>query len=77
MQAMRLHPLSGKEAMLGKTEIVLKNINPDGKIGYDSEIWNAKSYSKAFAVGDSVIIRGFYGMSVLVDEVPVERVARW
>jgi membrane protein implicated in regulation of membrane protease activity len=44
-QAMRAKVRNGQEAMLGKTGVVLKNIDPEGKIKYATEIWNPKGKS--------------------------------
>ncbi len=72
-QAMRLKPRLGKDAMLGKTGIVIQNINPEGKIKYATEIWNAKADGKKFSKGDKIIIHGFWGMKVLVKELRIEK----
>jgi len=68
-KAMRLRPMVGKEAMLGKTGVVIKDIAPEGKIEYACEIWNARVPSgKKFSVGDTVVITGFRGLDVIVKE---------
>lgn len=72
-KAMMMKPRVGKEAMLGKTGVVIKDIAPEGKIKYATEIWNAMTDGKKFSVGEKVIIHGFWGMNVLVKEVPVEK----
>ena len=73
-QAMRTKALNGQEAMLGKTGVVLKNIDPEGKIKYATEIWNAVAEREKFMEGDKVVINGFsYHMRVIVAEPPVER----
>jgi len=72
-KAMRLRPMVGKEAMLGKTVVVIKDIAPEGKIKYATEIWNAMADGKKFSVGEKVIIQGFWGLNVLVKEIPVEK----
>ena len=59
--------------MLGKTVLVIKDIAPEGKIKYTSEIWNAIADGKKFSVGEKVIIHGFWGMNVLVKEIPAEK----
>lgn len=72
--AMRLKPHNGKEAMLGETCCVLQDIDPEGKIQYATEIWNAISDGKKLSKGDKVIIHGFsWGLRVLVQETPVEK----
>jgi len=72
-KAMMAKPRVGKEAMIGKTGIVIQDIAPEGKIKYASEIWNAMTGEKNFSAGEQVIIRGFSGMNVLVEEIPIEK----
>ena len=69
-KAMMMKPRVGIEAMLGKTGVVIKDIAPEGKIQYATEIWNAMTDGKNFYIGERVIIHGFCGMNVLVKEVP-------
>ena len=72
-QAMRLKPRNGREAMLGATGWVVEDIDPEGKIQYATEIWNALADGKKFTKGDKVIIRGFsWGLKVLVEDIPVK-----
>lgn len=71
-KAMMMKPRVGKEAMIGKTVVVIKDIAPEGKIKYASEIWNAMTDGKKISVGEKVIIHGFWGMNVLVKEIPIE-----
>ena len=72
-QAMHAKVRNGQEAMLGKTGVVLENIDPEGKIKYATEIWNAAADGKKFLVGEKVVINGFsYGLSVTVEEASVE-----
>ena len=71
---MRLKPWNGKEAMVGRTGLVIQDIDPEGKIQYATEIWNAIGDSKKFSKGDKVIIHGFgWGLKVLVQESPLKR----
>jgi membrane-bound ClpP family serine protease len=59
--------------MLGRTGLVIQDIDPEGKIQYAAEIWNAIADGKEFAKGDKVIIHGFsWGLRVLVQEIPVK-----
>jgi len=72
-QAIRLKPRNGREAMLGETGWVVEDIDPEGKIQYATEIWNALADGKKFTKGDKVIIRGFsWGLKVLVEDIPVK-----
>ena len=72
-KAMMMKPRVGLEAMLGKTGVVIKDVAPEGKIRYATEIWNAMADGKRFSVGEEVVIHGFWGMNVLVKEVPVKK----
>jgi len=73
-RAFRMKHRNGKEAMLGRTGLVIQDIDPEGKIQYATEIWHAISDGKKFSKGEEVIIDGFsYGLSVLVQETPVKR----
>lgn len=72
-QAMRLKCLNGKEAMLGKTGLVIQDLDPEGKIKYATETWNAVAVGKKFARGEKVLIHGFsWGMKVVVREMPLK-----
>ena len=72
-KAMMMKPRVGKEAMLNKTGVVIKDIAPEGKIKDATEIWNAITDGRQFLVGEKVIIHGFWGMTVLVKEVAVKK----
>ena len=73
-QAMRMKPWNGKEAMLGRTGLVIQDINPEGKIQFATETWNAIADGKKFVKGDKVIINGFsWGLTVRVQEAPAEK----
>ncbi len=60
--------------MLRKTGTVIEKIDPEGKIKYATEIWNAVAEGKKFLEGEKVVISGFsYGLRVIVEEASVER----
>ena len=67
-RAMRLEVRTGQEAMLGKEGLVVEDIDPEGKIQYASEIWDAMAEGKRFLKGERVKIIGFQGLSLLVEE---------
>ena len=54
--------------MLGKEGLVVEDIDPEGKIQYASEIWNAMAEGKRFLKGERVKIIEFQGLSLLVEE---------
>ena len=73
-QAMGLKPRNGREAMLGQTGRVVQDIDPEGKIQYATEIWNAMADGQKFARGDKVTICGFgWGLRVLVEDINLKR----
>jgi len=73
-QAMRAKVRNGRAAMLGKTGVVLQNIDPEGKIKYATETWNAVADGKKFLAGEKVVISGFsYGLRVIVAEPMIEK----
>ena len=71
-QALHRKVCTGKEAMLGKTAMVIRNIDPEGKIQYATEIWRATARGKTFLRGERVLIKAVYGLNLLVTEIPVE-----
>lgn len=72
-QAMTSRVLTGQEGMLSKTGMVIQNINPEGKIKYATEIWNAVAEGKKFLKGEKVVISGFTcGLRLIVKEAPVD-----
>ena len=62
------------EGMLGQSGVVIQDLDPDGKIQYATEIWNAMTDGRKFVVGDKVIIRGFSGLKVVVADPPEEEI---
>jgi membrane protein implicated in regulation of membrane protease activity len=72
-QALHSKVCTGKEAMLGKTGVVIKDINPEGKIQYATEIWCATARGQSFLEGEKVLITGVFGMNLLVAEAPAEK----
>ena len=64
---------TGRESMLGKTAVVIRTINPEGKVQYATEICNAIAEGKKFLENETVVISGFsYGLRLIVKESPGE-----
>lgn len=72
-QAMHQSIKTGQEAMLKKKALVIEDINPKGKIQYAGEIWDATGAGKKFLKGGQVLIKGFRGLTLIVDEMPFEK----
>jgi membrane protein implicated in regulation of membrane protease activity len=69
-QAMRREPQTGQEAMLGKKGVVLEDIDPEGKIQFAGEVWDATTTRKRFSKGELVRIASIRGLMLLVEEMP-------
>jgi len=72
-QAMHQGIKTGQEAMLKKKALVIEDINPEGKIQYAGEIWDAQGEGKKFLKGEQVLIKEFSGLSLIVDEMPFKK----
>jgi len=70
-QALHEGVKTGQEAMLRKKALVIEDINPEGKIQYAGEIWDAEGEGKRFMKGELVLIKEFRGLSLIVDEMPL------
>jgi membrane-bound serine protease (ClpP class) len=71
-QAMRQKVKTGQEAMLGKKGLVVEDIDPEGKIQYANEIWDATARGCCFVRGEHVKIREIRGLVLQVEEMPGE-----
>jgi membrane protein implicated in regulation of membrane protease activity len=72
-QALHAKTCTGKEAMVGKTAVVIRDIDPEGKIRYATEIWCATARGKTFLKGEKLTITGVLGLNLLVTETPAEK----
>lgn len=72
-QAMRRDVQTGQEGMLGKKGLVVEDIDPEGKIRFFNEIWDAVTKGKTFFEGEQVKISGFQGLRLLVEEMPIKK----
>ena len=71
-QAMRQKVKTGREAMLGKKGLVVEDIDPEGKVQYANEIWDATAGGSRFLKGEQVKIMGIRGLVLLVEKMPGE-----
>ncbi len=69
-KSMRQQVLTGFEGMLGKNGLVVEDIDPEGKIKYASEFWDAATKGNRFLKGQHVMICGIRGMMLIVEEIP-------
>ena len=68
-KAMRQQVKTGREAMIGKKALVVEDINPEGKIQYAGEIWDATAGEGCFLKGEQVKIRAFRGLVLQVEKI--------
>ena len=71
-QAMRQEIKTGKEALLGKKGLVIEDIDPEGKIEYASEIWDATTREGRVLKGEPVKINGMQGLVLIVEKMTAE-----
>ena len=67
-KAMRQQVLTGREGIVGKKGLVIEDIDPEGKIQYASEIWNARTSGNRFSKGEHVRICGIKRLMLQVEK---------
>lgn len=64
----------GSEALIGLVGEVIEDLDPEGKILLEGEIWNAVSRSgETIRAGERVRVTSFKGLTLIVERVPDER----
>jgi membrane-bound ClpP family serine protease len=58
---------TGFEEMIGEEALVLEDIDPEGKVGIDDELWTARARGGRFQKGERVKICGHDGLTLLVE----------
>ncbi|MEJ2728205.1 MAG: NfeD family protein [Deltaproteobacteria bacterium] len=66
-QSMRAKNRSGLEAMIGGKALVMEDIDPEGKIKFKTELWNATARGKKIEAGKKVRILGAQGLVLIVE----------
>jgi len=64
--SMRAEHKTGMEAMIGRKAVVMKDIDPEGKIEIMGEIWTATARDKKIAAGKKVEIVETRGLTLIV-----------
>ena len=60
-------PEVGPESLIGKTAVVLEDLNPEGIVKVEGELWRALCLNGKASRGDKVLIVGVRGTTVLVE----------
>ena len=58
---------TGFEEMIGEEVLVLEDIDPEGEVGIDDELWTARARGGRFLKGERVKICGHDGLTLLVE----------
>jgi membrane protein implicated in regulation of membrane protease activity len=58
---------TGFEEMVDKEALVLEDIDPEGKVQIDSEIWDATGRGRRFRKGERVRVCGYEGLMLVVE----------
>jgi membrane-bound serine protease (ClpP class) len=62
----RRRAVTGAEALVGSTAVVVSPLRPVGQVRVAGELWAARSAAGADP-GDEVVVRGLDGLTLLVD----------
>jgi membrane-bound serine protease (ClpP class) len=67
---------TGFEEMMGEEALVLEDIDPEGKVEIDDELWTARARGARFMKGERVKICGHDGLTLLVEALPEQEESR-
>jgi membrane-bound serine protease (ClpP class) len=67
LKAQRLKPVTGKNAMIGKTGVSIETLDPLGRITVQGEIWNAASVSGQINKGEKIRVVAIKNMQLQVE----------
>ena len=62
----RQQAATGKEDLKGKTAVVREELNPEGTVFYQGDLWTALSVSGKLVPGEEVIISQVDGLKLIV-----------
>lgn len=60
-------PVLGLEALVGQEAEVFDNLDPEGLVRVQGELWKAESLSGRLLVGEKVVVTGARGLKLLVE----------
>ena len=64
IRAQRLKPVTGANAIIGKTGTSLSTLDPSGTVRVQGEIWNAESLSGRIEQGEPIQVRAIKNLRV-------------
>jgi len=69
-RALLREPVNDPEAIIGKRGVAVEEINPQGLVKIQGELWGAQSAEK-IAVGEEVIVVGYTGIKLKVTRLDI------
>jgi membrane-bound ClpP family serine protease len=66
---------TGFEKFIDEEAVVVEDLNPEGKVQIDDEIWKATAKAKRFQKGKKVRISGAQGLTLIVED--LEKGGEW
>jgi membrane-bound ClpP family serine protease len=59
---------TGFEKFIDEEAVVVEDLNPEGKVEIDDEIWHATAKGKRFQKGEKVRVGGIEGLALTVED---------
>jgi len=78
-KSIRKRPVTGAEALIGKTGIVVSDLDPDGEITIEGVTWKARNVgqdTRRLLKRDKVIVKGMSGLTLLVEPEAIKEKAQ-
>ncbi len=69
-RALQRKPVNDPDAIVGKKGIAIEEINPQGLVKINGELWGAES-AENIAIGEEVIVTGYSGIKLKVERCDV------
>jgi len=70
LSTFKIKSISGKQGMMGAIGTVTKELNPEGMVMVEGELWKARSNAGAIAKGEKVKILKVQNLKILVEKAP-------
>jgi len=69
IRAQRLKPVTGANALIGRTGTSMSILDPIGMVSVHGEIWNAESVSGKIDKGEKIQVKGIKNLSLYVEQI--------
>jgi membrane-bound serine protease (ClpP class) len=68
LKAQRLKPASGNNLLLGSEGEAVNEIDPEGMVKVNGEMWNAISLSGKINPGDNIVVKEIKNLTLYVEQ---------